>query len=291
VAELLLKDLQHAFGVEVKGLDPARELNETECRTLRDAFDDRGVLVIRDLDIDVSYQCYLAGLVVADALPLDRREAESLANPYPFNVSNKQPGGNAPYGRLLYHADMMWADEPMKLLSLYGLHVEQPSVPTIFVSATRAWQTLPGDLRRRAQDLSAVHVTGQQTRGGNPDELLQPIREQIRSAAKPVGHRHPRTGRTILYVSQMMTSRIEGLPREESEELLEALFAHLYSPAHTLQHDWREGDLVLWDNLAIQHARPSVTSDGPERTLRKVIAPKPVLPVDQPETPRFRKAG
>ena len=113
----------------------------------------------------------------------------------------------------------------------------------------------------------------------------------MRSTTKPVGFQHPRTGRTILYVSQMMTSEIAGLPFDESEELLETLFSYLYDPAHSWQHDWRNGDLVLWDNLAVQHARPNVTLEGPARTLRKVIAPVPNRSAIQTETPRFSQVG
>ena len=133
-------------------------------------------------------------------------------------------------------------------------------------------------------------MTGQQTRGDDDGELLQPIREQIQSSTKPIGNPHPRTGRTMLYVCQMMTQEIVELPNDESEGLLEELFAHLYNPDNLWQHEWRNGDLVAWDNLAVQHARSDVQIDGPVRTLRKVIAPRPLL-ADRPETPRFSKVS
>jgi alpha-ketoglutarate-dependent taurine dioxygenase len=68
---------------------------------------------------------------------------------------------------------------------------------------------------------------------------------------------------------------------EESEELLEALFMHLYSSPHHWDHEWRLHDLVVWDNLAIQHSRPNVPAGGPARTFRKVAAPMPRLDQDQ----------
>ena len=185
---------------------------------------------------------------------------------------------------------MMWSDTPFQVLTLYGVDVEQPAVPTAFVSMGRAWDTLPEDLRARVDGLHALHITGQQARGGDDDEeLLQPIREHAQSTTTSVGHRHPRTGRTLLYVSQMMTREIVELPAEESEALLEELFAHLYDPAHVWKHEWRNGDLVAWDNLAIQHARSDVRIDGPARTLRKVIAPKSVL--SRLEAPKFSKVS
>jgi taurine dioxygenase len=91
----------------------------------------------------------------------------------------------------------------------------------------------------------------------------------------PVGHRHPRTGQTLLYICQQMTAGIADMPKAESDELLEKLFQHLYAPQNIFEHHWREGDLVIWDNLALQHARPNVKSEGPVRTLRKTMAPIP----------------
>jgi taurine dioxygenase len=82
----------------------------------------------------------------------------------------------------------------------------------------------------------------------------------------------------MLYVSQQVTIEILGLSSEENEELLEELFAHLYVPEHVIQHDWRTGDLVVWDNRAVQHARGTVRLEGPERTLRKVTGPLDLTP-------------
>jgi alpha-ketoglutarate-dependent taurine dioxygenase len=268
-----VRDLTPAFGAEIEGLDLGRALDDGTMRALRRVFNDRGVLVFRGLDLDAAAHADVAGRLVG---------GEPVV--YRHHMSNREPEEYATHGSLLYHADMMWADTPMELLSLYGLEVEQPSVPTVYVSATHAWDTLPEPLRARVADLHAVHVTGQQTRRGNAEELLPVAHEQTRSAAKPVALRHPRTGRTILYVAEMMTSHVEGLAPDESEALLAELFAHLYAPENRWQHDWRDRDLVVWDNLAVQHARPPVALNGPARVLRKVIAPAPQLAVTRPTT-------
>jgi alpha-ketoglutarate-dependent taurine dioxygenase len=291
VTEFVIDEIRPEFGAEVRGLDIHKALDEGDRRRLREAFDNRGALLFREVEITSEDQMAIAGILVGADVPSDRTGLERFAHLYPTNVSNRDEDGNAPHGSLLFHSDMMWGENPMQLLSLYGIEVEQPSVPTIFCSATDAWARLPDSLRARIEGLSAVHVTGQQQRGDKTDELLNPIRTEMRSTTKPVGFENPRTGRTILYVSQMMTSEIAGLPSDESEELLETLFSYLYDPAHSWQHDWRKGDLVLWDNLAVQHARPNVTLEGPARTLRKVIAPVPNRSAIQTETPRFSRVG
>jgi alpha-ketoglutarate-dependent taurine dioxygenase len=291
VTEFVIDEIRPEFGAEVRGLDIHNKLNDDDRRRLREAFDNRGALLFRDVEVTADDQMALAGILVGGDVPSDRTGLDRFAHLYPTNVSNRDENGNAPFGSLLFHSDMMWNENPMELLSLYGIDVEQPSVPTIFCSTAGAWERLPDDLRARVEGLSAVHVTGQQQRGDNTKELLNPIRTEMRSTTKPIGLNHPRTGRTILYVSQMMTSNVAGLPSEESEELLQTLFSYLYDPAHSWQHDWRTGDLVLWDNLAVQHGRPNVSLEGPARTLRKVIAPVPRKSVIVTETPRFSQVG
>jgi alpha-ketoglutarate-dependent taurine dioxygenase len=287
MTKLEIRDLTPAYGSEVIGLDPSSELDDGDVALLQKTFDERSLLLFRGLDIDAEYQQYLVKLVIGHDGPTGDGKDVDAADA--FFVSNRQDGGGAPYGRLLFHSDMMWADSPVHVLSLYGLEVEPPVVPTVFTSSAHAWDTLPDDLRARVEGKHAVHMTGQRERGKEPGgELLQPIRENQHSTTKPVGNAHPRTGRTLLYVCQMMTDNIVELPADESEELLEGLFAHLYDRAIIWKHDWRQGDLVVWDNMAMQHARPDVDKDGPARTLRKVIAPKPTI---RTETPKFSKVS
>lgn len=85
------------------------------------------------------------------------------------------------------------------------------------------------------------------------------------STVTPVVHHHPRTGRTLLYVSQQATIEILGLSKEDNEELLAALFDHLYNSPGVLRHDWQEGDLVVWDNRLLQHAVRWIWRDRPAR--------------------------
>ena len=283
MAQLQVRNITPAFGAEVVGLDSGTELDDEDRQFLRNAFDNRGVLVFRDLDIDRDYQTDIADLLIGwEDRPTDTPPRNML-------VSNKEPEGAAPFGRLLFHSDMMWAPEPFQVLSLYGVQVDSPAVPTVFASTTNAWDTLPEDLRSRIDGLHALHMTGQQRRGDGDDDLLEAVREQERSTTMPIEYRHPRTGRMMLYVSQMNTREIVELSSTQSEELLEALFAHLYAAENTCQHEWRNNDLVLWDNQLIQHARGNVTTEGPVRTLRKVISPIPSL--DGMETPRFSNAS
>ena len=88
-------------------------------------------------------------------------------------------------------------------------------------------------------------------------------------AEHPVLWDHPRTGAPTVYVSAMQTDSIVGLPERESEALLVALWDRLYEPGNVYTHRWEVGDLVVWDNVSVQHARDDV-KPGDGRTLRRV---------------------
>jgi len=279
MAQFEVRNLIDAFGAIVTGLDLAKEFDDETRGVLKKTFYDRGALVFRGRQIDAKSQDRLCRMLV------DENEHDAGMRD-PMYVSNTEKGANAPYGRLLFHADMMWHPKPFQVLSLYGAKVEPDAATTSLASGTYAWQNLPADLRARVENLQALHVTGTvYSRGG--DDLLRSEREREESTIKPIKYIHPRTGKPVLYVSQQTTRAIVGLGAEESEKLLQALFAHLYAPAAVYEHTWQDGDLMVFDNVALQHARSNVELNGPKRTLRKVIAPIPKVSM---QSPTFAKA-
>ncbi|SDC66350.1 taurine dioxygenase [Sphingomonas sp. YR710] len=287
MAELEVRDLTPLFGAEIIGFEPKLPLDDATLQKLRTLFNEKGMLVFRNLETDKDFQTYLSYALIEKEPPA----VDPTVNPKRESVvSNKVENAIAPVGRLLFHSDMMWSKDILELLSLYGLEVEQPATPTMFVSATHAWKTLPADLRARVEGRFAEHVhdLSYERSGGDADVLTAKFQDDD-SVKLPIAYRHPRTGETLLYICQQMTSGIADLPKAESDELLEALFDHLYNSQPVFEHHWRKGDLVVWDNLALQHARPNVVAVGPARTLRKTFAPMPES--FKTRTPQFAQAG
>ena len=250
------------------------------------------MLVFRDVDIDADTQANLIRMLIGMG-PLAAGESGSArANGDPFYVSNKEPDGGAPFGRLLFHSDMMWSEHTFQVLSLYGVEVEPPVSPTLFASAADAWATLPAELRAEVERRSAIqgHNEHERARAANDPDVLITTFDNLPTRTTPIKYPHPRTGAPILYVSQQMTCAVDGLAPSDSEALLEELFAHLYRAESVYEHDWRHHDLVAWDNIAVQHARPNVTVEGPVRTLRKVFAPLPPRAA-KPAAPEVRDRG
>jgi taurine dioxygenase len=276
MTQLEIRKLSPTVGAEVIGFDPKAEVDQATWNQLSKAFDESVVLVFRDVELDVARQHEIVEILHTGGDVNAPKGGDTERFSY---VSNKEENGGAPYGRLLFHADMMWSDIANQTPSLFAVEAQQPSTPTIFVNTYHAWTSLPEELKERVKGLSARHESGQQGRGDTKfeKELIQPQWGQLRDTVKPIAMPHPRTGKTMLYVCEQQTREIVGLPKSESDALLDQLFEHMYRPEFIFPHRWRTGDLVIWDNMAAQHGRPYVEGGGPARTLRKIHAPNKVL--------------
>ncbi len=94
---------------------------------------------------------------------------------------------------------------------------------------------------------------------------------RIRHQWQPIFVTHPVTGRKALFVSRLMSSQIEGLSRDESENALEQLFDISEDPSIVYEHKWVLGDLVIWDNWCSIHARKDFPREEPRLMRRLTI--------------------
>jgi taurine dioxygenase len=86
----------------------------------------------------------------------------------------------------------------------------------------------------------------------------------------PTLYANPHNGRTCVWVNAMQTARLLGMEWEEGRKLLHEIYDHLYAPENTYEHRWRNGDLIIWDNIALQHMRGNIENCG-KRLLQRVI--------------------
>jgi taurine dioxygenase len=255
-----LRDLPGPIGAEVTGLDLAGPLAAGEQGALRRAFEARHLLLFRAPGLGDREHVRLAGCFG----PVYDEYGDGRGWHFVSNVRRDAIIGHGP---LLFHSDLAFTPEPTLGLSLYAVDVPADGAPTRFANAVRACERLPGDVRARLEGLHAHHLFDLTTQAGGARyrEATLPAGEP--RARHPLVLRHPRSGRPILYASEMQTDRIDELPASEGEALLQQLFAALYAPDNVYEHRWRNGDLLIWDNLALQHGRNA--PDLP-RTLRRV---------------------
>jgi alpha-ketoglutarate-dependent taurine dioxygenase len=226
----------------------------------------RHVLVFPDQALTPAHQEVVAGWFgpLERSTPQRAQRGEEMPGPV-HHISNRVPGGQAGHGELVFHSDSATRRHPIRAVSLYAQAVPADGGHTVFADAMSGWRTLPQALRDRVAPLEARHAF-------DYDTEAKPVSADFAGfqAVHPVVMDHPLTGEPVLYVNRGQTWRIEGLDDTTSAALLDALWAHLEAPERCYEHVWQLGDLVIWDNVALQHARTAF-DPSEERTLRRVV--------------------
>jgi taurine dioxygenase len=164
---------------------------------------------------------------------------------------------------LCFHSDYGYSPEPLQAISLHAIEVEDGRTATRFASGRCAWDALDEAGRRRLRGLRTLQVFGQHLDRRNRRSELAP---GLPATEHPLVWPHEATGGHFLFAPEMTTDSIAGLDAEESEALIADLFDRLYAPAHVLEHRWTTGDLVIWRNVVVTHARDDVS-----RLARRVL--------------------
>jgi taurine dioxygenase len=260
--EVTVVALDAPFGVELRGVDLRQEQPEPVKALARAAFAEHHLVLVRDQHVDATDQERFAAWFGA----IDRRS--SLGRATSTYISNTRPDGVARDGALLKHQDYCFQPELLLGLCLAAEEVPTRGGETIFASGHLAHDALDAPERDALIGLRARHVYD-----GASDDGTRRFRvasaPDAPSAEHPVVLAHPVSGRPLLFVNELMTDGIAGLDAEDSEALLARLWARLDDPAVIYRHRWRVGDVIAWDNIALQHGRRPFDA-GERRSLRRV---------------------
>jgi taurine dioxygenase len=136
------------------------------------------------------------------------------------------------------------------------LHLHQvPPVggDTLFASMYAAYETLSPRMKTYLDGLTAIHDGEVYYRGRYVDRGVDDRGKIYPRASHLVVRTHPETGRKALYVNRTLTTRIEGVSREESGAILAYLIGHCAKPEYQVRFRWRENSVAFWDNRCVQH--------------------------------------
>jgi taurine dioxygenase len=257
-----IKSLDAALGAEISGVDLSEPLAQADIDAIEDAWRRRLVVVFHGQNLSDP-----------QLLAFSRRFGDldpPGPNPYgePFNkqhpeinvISNVveagKPIGNLGDGEAVWHADMTYVDMPPKAAMLYSLEVPPSGGNTYFADMFAAYEILPADLKQAAEGKLAVHDASRNSAG-----MLRKGYKEVTDVRETVGARHPlvrtgpHTGRKALFLGRRPNSYVVGLDVTASEALLDALWAHATQPRFAMCHQWKVGDLLMWNNLSVLHRR------------------------------------
>lgn len=265
--------LSPALGAEIKGLDLARPLEPRTAEKITAAFHEHVVLLFRDQDLTDDDQLRFAGyfgkLGARRRSPNRHTPGGDYDTPFMLVtniVEDGKPIGSFGDSEMWFHHDTCYYDRPHAATLLYAMKLPSWGGHTKFANMYKALENIPQALREELEGRRVLQIHDyKRTERIDPDGDISGMLQY----SQPIFITHPDTGRRALYVNRLMTARIEGLPRAESDAILEALFGIAEDPAIVYEHEWRLGDLVMWDNYCSNHARTDFPRDE-RRLLRRL---------------------
>ena len=158
-----------------------------------------------------------------------------------------------------WHSDTSYRRYPRRCSLLLAKEVPhrdgRPLGDTVFANTIAAYEALPEAMKRRLDGLKAIHRYAMRRRIDNSPrpKLTAAQLAETPDIAHPIVRTHPYTGRKALYVTAGECIGVAGMPDDEALDLIAELDAHCVKPEFCYRHQWRVGDLVMWDNASAMH--------------------------------------
>ncbi len=257
---LVIHALSPALGIEVRGLDVSRPVDDATIATLRRLVDDHGVVVFRHQDIDADTQIAFSRRF-GPLQEVAQKQYQMPGKPFIYVIGNVVENGRAvsdPSVGRLWHSDQSFLPNPAFGSLLYGVECPPEGADTLFANMYLAYETLPADVRQRIEHLHAVHSFSEyyeelRQRDATQPELTDSRRALYPDVIHPLVRRSPLSGRKALYINPGYATHIVEMPDDEGRDLMDLLITHSRREDLVYAHKWRAGDLLFWNNLAVNH--------------------------------------
>ena len=279
MGELWIQPTGAALAADVHGVDLSKPVSDAVFKEILAAWNEHLVLRFSGQRLDdPTLMTFSARFGELDRVPIaaanhDRANSGVVAEAVDWvavianaKKDGKEMGGLGSY-ELVWHTDMSYNPLPPRASLLYALEVPADGGNTGFLNMYAAYETLPAELKRAVDGRTCIHDSSRNSAG----ELRRGFQRtldvrQTPGAVHPLVRLHPVTGRKALFLGRRPGAYIHGLPVEESEALLDAVWAHATQERFAWYQKWRAGDLVMWDNRCVMHRR-----DAFDERLRRLM--------------------
>ncbi len=268
-----------ALGADVYGVDLSQPVSDETFQKILDAWGEHLVLRFSGQKLDdptlMKFSARFGDLDRAPVLAADRDNKDTAVTTDVIDwiavISNlkkdgKPVGGLGSY-ELVWHTDMSYNPLPPRASLLYALEVPPDGGNTGFLNMYAAYETLPDKLKRAVDGKTCIHDSSRNS-AGELRRGFQTTHDVTKTpgAVHPLVRLHPVTKKKALFLGRRPGAYVHGLSVEESEELLNAIWAHATQERFAWYQKWRIGDLLMWDNRCVMHRR-----DAFDESLRRVM--------------------
>jgi taurine dioxygenase len=275
-SKIEVKPLSPACGAEISGVDLSKPLSAREVEAIKDAWGKHLVLVFRgqkvSQDDQLRFASYFGDLGTRKKAPealRARTEGVQQDNEKVLLVTNikvdGKPIGAFGEGEFWFHIDSGYTPRPYKYTFLYALELPSRGGNTMFSNMYKAYEAVPPALKDKLKGKTALHIHEyNRAKQANSSGDISGIPHH----AHPIFITHPDTGRKTLFVDRLMTTRIEGVSQQESDDILNQLYEIGERREFIFEHVWQLGDFLMWDNRCTIHARTDFPKEE-RRLLRR----------------------
>lgn len=270
---MLVRSLPEPLGAEIIGLTGPALADPEIRRELRDALFEHLVLVLRNQDLGTRDQVRLTRMFGEPELAWDKRSRHPDEPHVQVMRSAPAPKDAPPSSSQHWHTDGSFLEKPPIATFLASIHLPQSGGDTLFVDTRSACESLPPARLATLEVLNlrfsySYRLYGfQTTRYGSDDRAEL---EDHPDVVHPLVRKHPVTGRGSLYLDQLCVAKVESLAEDTGNAILSELYGHTLVAERCYKHEWRSGDVLIWDNPSLMHRRGE--SHQGDRLLHRTTA-------------------
>ena len=269
IVELDIRPLSGALGAEIFGVDVASDLSEKLVAELRAALVEHLVIFFRDQSLSEAQHLTFAdrfGEVIEYPMVKGLEAYPKIIPVIKLEHERVNFGG-------LWHSDMAYTKAPPMGSILVARELPPYGGDTLFANMYMAYDALSVGMKDMLEGMCAVNSSAKADVSATREDRMKTdakVGEDHESVGvHPVIRTHPESGRKLIYLNPAHTVRFENMTQEESEPLLNYLYAHQTRPEFTCRFSWRPGSIAFWDNRAAQH-NPINDYHGHKRVMHRV---------------------
>jgi taurine dioxygenase len=255
-------------GVEVLNIDLSKDVDDATFDAIIETWHQGMVIVFRDQSLSPADQLRFGRRI--GELSVIHTQQFAGEDPSIMYISNVKEDGEfvhaLPEGEMQFHIDQCYKPLPAKATILYAMKIPATGGNTLFGNMCMAYDTLDDATKAEIEGLKGLNVYDYDAAATHAGAEISPDAPRY---AHPIARTHPETGRKSLFINRLMTRSVEGMDPDAGRALLTKLFDHQENPDFVYEHRWRLGDLLMWDNRCVTHARRDFDPEQ-DRLMRRL---------------------
>lgn len=278
---LSFRKLHPVLAAEASAIDLRAARDRATLERIRAGMDEHAVLVFRNQSLTIQEQIDFAQRLdgrLHTKTGVSALMKNRLGDVPVGDISNLGPDGRIlpvsdrrrvySLANRLWHTDGSFQDPAGRYSLLFACELPPVRSDTQFADMRAAYDALDEETKATLEGLTAHHSIAYSRRTLGFEFSAQE-QDRLQGAVHPLIRVNPRTKRRSVYVASH-ANRVLQWPVAEGRLFIWELMSLATQPHLVYSHEWRSGDLVIWDNLATMHRGTRFDDSRYRRELRRV---------------------